>query len=319
MLTMKIRVNKIEKKPNKNIVNSESAAATIIAAVLLLSLIFTTLAFVKVAYVPEWKSDAEKSHMDEVQKDMTELKSMTDLITAFMASDPNYSSHLFFVTVPFNMGGGEIPILEPSKSSGTLFVNTQPYNITITLNKSSISDETYEMECGGITYISNNKQFIDQTYRYENGAVIISQENKSLMRYFPFFIIGKNETDPDRYNFSIKAINISGNSESVSSNSNIFLRLNGIDFIDIFDSNNTEEIYSFNCTIFTEYPDAWYFYLNETARSKNLEYRTDYSLACDRSGRPNKVYFEFPLNNSSKTIESLNISESFINAELGIT
>jgi hypothetical protein len=319
MLTMKTRENKNEKKSKKNIFNSESAAATVIAAVLLLSITFTILAFVKVAYIPEWKSDAEKLHMSEVQKDMTAFKSMTDLTTSFMASDPDYSSHLFFVTVPFDTGGGEIPILEPSKSSGTLSLNTQPYSITITLNNSSILNETYRMECGGITYSSNNKQFVDQTFRYENGAVIISQENKSLMRHLPFFIIEKNETDPNKYNFSIQAINISGNSEIISSNSNVCLRLNGLDLIDIYNSNNTEKIYSFNCTILTEYPEAWYSYLKENARNKNLEYGIDYILACDRSGRPNKVYFEFPLNNSNKKIESLSISESFINAELGAT
>lgn len=314
---MNIKENKIEKKPKKDFLKSESAAATVIAAVLLLSLVFTIFAFVRVAYIPEWKSDAEKLHMNEVQKDMTEFKSMTDLTTAFMASNPDYSSHSFFISIPFNMGGGEIPILEPSKSSGTLSLNTQPYSITITLNNSSILNETYRMECGGITYSSNNKQFVDQTFRYENGAVIISQENKSLMRHLPFFIIEKNETDPNKYNFSIQAINISGNSEIVSSNSNVFLRLNGLDLIDIYNSSNTEKIYSFNCTILTEYPEAWYSYLKENARNKNLEYGIDYILACDRSDRPNKVYFEFPLNNSNKKIESLSISESFINAELG--
>jgi hypothetical protein len=45
--------------------NSESAAATAIAAVLLLALVFTIISVVKLEYVPEWKNDAEMNHMHD--------------------------------------------------------------------------------------------------------------------------------------------------------------------------------------------------------------------------------------------------------------
>lgn len=312
---MNIKENKIEKKPRKDFLNSESAAATVIAAVLLLSLVFTIFAFVNVAYIPEWKNDAEKLHMSEVQKDMIELKYMADVATSFMPLDPNYSSHPFSVTIPFSMGGGEIPILEPSKSSGTLSINKEPCNIIITLNNSSISNETHK--CRGITYFSNNEQYVNQTYRYENGAVILSQGKKSLMKHSPNFIeiMSKNNS----YNFSIQTISIMGDSKSISSNSDLSLRIEGFNFTPVYDSYDTGNINSFNCTIQTEYPEAWRSYLNKTAEGKNLEYGIDYALEYNKSSSPNKVHFEFPLNTSNKTLERLNISESFINAELGGT
>ena len=310
---MNIKENKIEKKPRKDFLNSESAAATVIAAVLLLSLVFTIFAFVRVTYVPEWKSDAEKLHMNEVQNDMIELKYMADVATSFMPLDPNYSSHPFSVTIPFSMGGGEIPILEPSKSSGTLSINKEPCNIIITLNNSSISNETYK--CGGITYFSNNEQYVDQTYRYENGAVIISQGNKSLMRHFPDFNVSKSRNDPDGYNFSIRTTGVIGDSENISSNSEISLRIKGLEFRPVYNSKDVENIDYFNCTIFTEYPGAWHSYLKEEMEDKDLVFNVDYNLEINTSNMPGKVYFKFPVKNSAKKLNSLDISHSSIQIE----
>ena len=77
---MKTRKDGSKENDTKTLFKSESAAATVIAAVLLLSIIFTIFAIVRIAYVPEWKNDAEQLHMSEVQSDMTELKSTIDMI-----------------------------------------------------------------------------------------------------------------------------------------------------------------------------------------------------------------------------------------------
>ena len=132
---MRIKKSKSREKIIKSLFNSQSAAATVIAAVLLLGIIFTIFAIVRIAYVPEWKNDAEQLHMSEVQRDMTELKSTADMIT--LLQSPNSLSNEFSltvppVTVPISMGGGEVPILEPSKSSGTLSINKELCNIIIT-------------------------------------------------------------------------------------------------------------------------------------------------------------------------------------------
>src|SRR5659263_179453 len=108
---MKIRTNRSREKNVKGLLNSESAAATVIAAVLLLSIIFTIFAIVRIAYVPEWKNDAEQLHMSEVQRDMTELKSTVDMIALkadmvalLKDSNSNSSPRKFSLTVPISIG-----------------------------------------------------------------------------------------------------------------------------------------------------------------------------------------------------------------------
>jgi len=95
---MRIKQSKSREKIIKSLFNSQSAAATVIAAVLLLAITFTIFAIVRIAYVPEWKNDAEQLHMSEVQRDMTELKSTADMIT--LLQSPNSLSNEFSLTVP---------------------------------------------------------------------------------------------------------------------------------------------------------------------------------------------------------------------------
>ncbi|WP_292373849.1 DUF7289 family protein [Methanosarcina sp. UBA411] len=314
---MKTRKNISKEKAGKSFFNSESGVATVIAAVLLLSIIFAVLVMIRVEYVPEWKIDAEKLHMNEVQKDMTGLKSTADMVSLLMASDSNFSASGFPVTIPFSMGGGEIPIFEPSKSSGTLSVNKECCIMAIIPIRSSgtgspqIVESAKVVNCGGITYHSNNRKYLDQTLRYENGALILAQGEKSLMKQLPSFNI--QETSKNNYTVSIQAIKIIGKPDAVSSNTDLSLRLTGISNNFTYNSSDTGDIDSFNCTIITDYPDAWISYLNETAKNAGLDYGTDYEFERPDS---NYVYFEF-MPKGDKKLERLKISESLIQADLG--
>lgn len=308
---MKTGTNISREKARKSLFNSESAGATVIAAVLLLSIIFTVLVVVRTEYVPMWKNDAEQSHMSEVLKDMAELKSTADMVSLFTYYDSNASAYGFPVTVTFSMGGGEIPIADSSKSSGTLSLNTEQCRMTITPEKSSIIIDPQIVDCGGITYRSNNREYLDQVFRYENGALILSQKNRSLMRQFPSFDI--ISTDEDNYTVSIHVIKMTGNPDSISSNTDSSLRLTGLYAEPVYDSNDSEGIDSFTCTILTGYPDAWVSYINETAKTADLEYDTDYIVTKIGS---DTVYFSC-LGNGSKNLERLEVSKSVIQAELG--
>jgi hypothetical protein len=312
---MKTRKNRSREKAGKSLFNSESGVATVIATVLLLSIIFAVLVAIRVEYVPEWKIDAEKTHMNEVQEDMTELKSTADVISLLTTSNSNFSASGFPVTIPFSMGGGEIPIFEPSKSSGTLSINKECCIMTIVPIRSSgtgssqILENATVINCGGITYHSNNRKYLDQTLRYENGALILAQEEKSLMKQLPSFNI--QETN-NNYTVSIQVIKIIGKPDALSSNTDLSLRLTGVSKNVTYNSSDTGDIDSFNCTIITDYPDAWISYLNETAKNAGLDYGTDYEFERPDS---NYVFFEF-MPKGDKKLERLNINESIIQADM---
>lgn len=281
---------------------SESAAATAILAILLLGFAFTVISVVKLGYVPEWKNAAEHDNTYNIWDDMTGVKIRIDILSSLMESG-NYSPNSFSSTVPFNIGGGEVLVFEPSKSNGRLGLNTERCRMTI-LNP------YYDFECGGISCSSGNRQYPDQIFRYENGALILADGKSSIMKQSPVFTIEENETKNGNYTVSIRAVRLLGNPDSVSSNSIIPLRLTGWESTPIYDSNNTS-IETLDLTIVTEYPDAWFVYLNETAQDKGLVYERDYIIR----SYPSFVFFSF-LSNENRTLERFYINEAIISAEI---
>ncbi len=174
--------------------NSESGTATVIGAVLLLGIIFSVLTIAWVDCVPEWKNDAEYAHMDDVWKDMTELKLRADVMSIVLASSSNctpinslYSNCTasgLVTSVPIHMGGGDIPFIVSMKSSGTLAVNKGKCVISIIVNPDT-TPKVNSIDCGTVTYTSQNGHYVDQVFSYENGALILDQDDQAVMMLYP--------------------------------------------------------------------------------------------------------------------------------------
>jgi len=296
---------------------SESAAVTAIAAVLLLAIVFTVLSVVRLGYVPEWKSNAEQNYVYDSWDDMAGVKTRVDILSTYMSSS-NYSAYGLSATVPFNLGGGEVTVFEPSKSEGKLEVNTERCAMTITPLSATQTIKPYTFECGGITCYLENREYPDQVFRYENGALILANDESSVMKQFPALYIKEDENKTGKYTFLIRAVQLLGKQNSVSSNTVVPLRLTGWGIDPVHDSQEYEDlgtnITGFNLTIATKYPDAWASYFNETAQDKGFEYGKDYTVEyLPESG---SVRFSF-LASGGKAFERLYVSKTIIGAELG--
>ena len=299
--------------------DSESAVATVIAAVMLLAIIVTIFAIVRISYIPEWRDDAEASHMKDVLEDMGNLKSSIDTAAFFKSSSISSQS----ITVQIRMGSGEMSILDTTRASGTLSVNMDPCSAYLILNDSSgknIYSDSFD--CGGITYGSNNEQYVDQTLRYENGALILVQGDKSVMRQAPPFTINSTKIDPgnDSYNFSVSMnlINVSGKTDSISSDTIESLRLSATNFKQLR-NDDSEEVDTFSYTIFTKYPNAWASYFNDTAKDAGLIYGSDYSITKSLSDSSKSLYsvsFDF-LHTGDKHLDNLYVNTSKVDINRG--
>jgi hypothetical protein len=291
---------------------SESAAVTAIIAILLLGLAFTIISVVKLEYIPEWKNDAEQDHTYDIWNSMEGAKVRIDILSRFMESS-NYSTNDFSATVPF--GGGVLPVFEPSKSNGRLEVNTERCMVTIKPYTTNKTINPYVLECDGISCYPGNRQYPNQLLRYENGALILADGKSSIMKQSPLFTIEENKTKDGKgnYTIAIRAVQLLGKPNSVSSNTIIPLRLTGLETMPLYNSskdvNTTTN--AFDLTIATKYPDAWFVYFNETAQDHGLEYGKDYTVKIG----PNSVRFSF-LPNGNKILEKFYLSEAIIRAEI---
>lgn len=316
-----------EKEPKNSQVSkpfflrSESASSTVVGAVLLLAIIVSVFSVIRLGYIPEWKNDAEYSHMNDVWGDMADLKSKIDLMTIVLASDPDSlntdSSNDITMSVPFHMGGGDLPLIGTIKSSGTLSVNRNECGITVIPDN---GDNITDISCGTVSYNSQNRYYVDQNFIYEGGALILSQGEQSSMMLYPSIRFSRESAN--KYNVSIHAVEIYKKTyappEIISSNTDCSLHLNGLGFDSLYDSMDSfNDIDSFNLTVNTTHPDAWHLYLGETMSEARI---TDYTL----SQTENSVCLIFPTNltngtsPSGESLERLCISKTVVKAEPGI-
>ena len=187
--------------------------------------------------------------MDDIYEDMAEVKSKIDMMSIILASNPNSSSlnssnpsssaPQLIMSVPFHMGGGDLPLIGPIKSSGSLAVNRENCKMSIVVKSPECSTIYSQLiNCGTITYNSQNRYYVDQNFSYENGALILDQREQSVMMLYPSIRFSRaldNEYGDTKYNVSINAVRIFQKPyvppEAISSNTGCSLRLTGIDYI----------------------------------------------------------------------------------------
>ncbi|MDD3042628.1 MAG: hypothetical protein PHW56_06735 [Methanosarcinaceae archaeon] len=297
------------RKPAKTFYRSEDAIATAVAAALLLGIIIAFITNIQVNYVPEWKEDAEYEHMSEVWEDMARLKSNADILSAGLVISPDYRISL---SSPIRMGGGDLPVVGRMKSGGTLTINTQgnwmEVNITTDNSSSNPVPNPNKFKCGSITYHSSNIEYIDQTYCYENGALIVSQNDRSLMKLSPS--ISLEAPNSSYINFTVTAISLEGNSGVLSSNSVEEIKFTSESLEPIYTTDPSIKVNSVSMTIFTEKPEAWATYLNNSIENANL-YSGDYTMSKNESD----VLLE--LHPIGKTL-NVNIHKAELKTETGI-
>jgi hypothetical protein len=288
-------------------IKSTLAASTAIAFILLLGIVFSVFSVVHLGYVPEWKNDAEHSHMADVWEDMTELKSKIDRTTILLMSDPNSTASNTMIMMPLRTGTMKMPFTGSSRFTGTVSVNTDTCNMTIIPSNGS----ERVINCGTISYSSNNDYYVDQTFKYENGALILVQKEQAVMKLYPMIRLSK--VSNKNYSFSINTIEIWSLEDTLSSNSDCSVLLRDCSFSSFYDSDEYENVSSFSLKMYTAHPDAWEAYFNETMKGTGLEKDKDYTL--DIIGN-DYLYFSFPENGSDSNLNRLYIGKTTVNAEL---
>ncbi len=105
--------------------SDNSAISTVVSFILIIGLLVTVIAFVKVQYVPSWSEDAEARHARDVFVDFSAIPCNIDNLVLANGS----------VTVSqqrIKLGSGGIPIVAPGMSYGTLGVVPDDGSFTVT-------------------------------------------------------------------------------------------------------------------------------------------------------------------------------------------
>jgi hypothetical protein len=223
-------------------------------------------------------------------------------------SDPNSSAPKITLNIPLHIGSWKMPLTGPTMFTGSVSVNTDRCKMTITPENDS--NKAKVINCGTIAYHSNNKYYVDQTFKYENGALILAQKEQSVMKLYPSIRV--SEVSSGNYSFSINAVEVRGLADTLSSNSDGSIYLEGCAFVSLYDSDDYGNVESFVLTIDTDHPDAWETYFNEMLTGAGLEKNDDYALIIEND----HLSFSFPEAGSTNSLKRLYVGKTAVNAEL---
>ena len=165
----------------RNLNESDKGVAGILVALLLIGLVFTSIAFVQSTFVPKWMEEREADHMQEVAKQFSQLKFATDTLS--MAKNTISS-----INCPITLGSEEMPFLFSTRSYGNLEVTSNDYRINFT---SSVGSSSI-VALNSIKYTAQNAYYINQNYVFENGAIILNQDSGDSINIYPNIFV--NET-----------------------------------------------------------------------------------------------------------------------------
>ncbi|MEA1906787.1 MAG: hypothetical protein U9N12_07530 [Euryarchaeota archaeon] len=113
-----------DKRCSGGMLHDRCAISTVIAAMLIFGLLITVAAVVNVHYIPSWVKDGEAKHVRSVFTDFSKIPGSINGLALANETDIMSKQRI-------KLGGGNIPILSPGKSWGSLGVVPREGNFTV--------------------------------------------------------------------------------------------------------------------------------------------------------------------------------------------
>jgi len=257
--------------------DEKNAVVGIVTAILIVGLLVTVFSIVQTVYVPEWMEEIEKDHLDTISAQFAELKHTID-IQLYTTSKKHIP-----VTTPITLGSGNVPFFLSQKSSGSITINNDQFEIEID------GDNQYQFPLGTISYQSQNSYFTNQRYVFEAGAVILNQSEGTLLKSPPFFSV--NNSVDITIRFTLVNITSTGGKTSTYGSSTCGILTNYSDEQTFTISNVSSMI------ITTPHQNPWYQYIDDECKENGLT-STHYTLTENNNG----VEIDFNSGSSPKTV-----------------
>lgn len=261
-------------------IQSNTAVSNIVGAVLILALIIALVGAAKMVYVPDMKKEAEASHMQNAIGDMQNIKAQVGTIQAASATGNGFST-----SSPLELGGGSIPVIDPSSSSGTVTIDPAYGNFSITayFNNGTAQNPNFTVSTRGpapmgrLIYTANNHYYTDQQVNYECGLLVLSQYGGNTSISSPPISVIKVENDPNTT--AIVAANpprIIGSPQSLSSTGECNIRTTILPYSNVI---NVNKVTNVTLVVKSNYSQLWESYFSRMMESTGLIEDVNYNVS----------------------------------------
>ena len=162
----------------KDLREKDDAVSPVIALMLILAILATCMAVYTTTYVPGLKQQDEITHTGEVK--LAFMRFASDIDNVIAQGKPAVYTEVL------ELGGGDVP-LSPTKSSGTIEINTSPIGTYQT------GSETKDLNGIAVTYTPSFTAWEKQGYVYQNGVVWITKDEKKTPAQLTLYTVSDGE------------------------------------------------------------------------------------------------------------------------------
>lgn len=176
---------------------SDEGLSEVIGFILLIGLLVVFLVMYQTYTVPVQGRDNEISHMNDIKDTFAAYKISLDSLWVNEREGTTLSTTLDLGTGGgYSQGGtGDIVLLTPLSSGGSVGINQRNETITVTAGSNAGGVVTLaDHEMGSLEFQSDNNYWIDQNYYYQLGGVFLEQDTGSTARVMPPLTIARYGT-----------------------------------------------------------------------------------------------------------------------------
>jgi hypothetical protein len=180
---------------------SDEGLSEVIGFILLIGILVVFLVMYQTYSVPVQGRDDEIGHMNEIKNTFAAYKISLDSLWVNSREGTTLSTTLDMGTGGgYSQGGtGDIALLKPLSSGGSVGINQRSETITVTATTSGLGGDVTvvlaDYETGSLEFQSDNNYWIDQNYYYQLGGVFLEQETGSTVRVMPPLTIARYGTN----------------------------------------------------------------------------------------------------------------------------
>lgn len=159
-------------------INNNHALAGVIEALLLIALVVIILSTIQIYYIPEIMEQKESDHMEEVENQLAQLKSVIEIQSIMGVQESGESIAYSPISSPLTLGSKQLPYFVSTSSSGQLDIFDR--NISnpgeIEMDPNDMPNEFLTgVPLTSIKYHAYNYYFVPQTYILEGGSLLLQQ------------------------------------------------------------------------------------------------------------------------------------------------
>lgn len=168
----------------KILIKNKSALAGVIEALLLVALVAIILSIIQLVYIPEIMKEKEVDHVDVVENQFSNLKSVIEIQSLMGAMESDKPIAYSPMSSPITLGSKKLPYFISMGASGSIRItDTNDADIyKINIQPMSISKYSDGIPLTSIRYDAYNHYYLDGApiyFVYEGGAIILNQSLKS--------------------------------------------------------------------------------------------------------------------------------------------